>query len=64
MKKCTDDISISSLRSQPEGSQGFNSNLDDVDDAFKCMINKSQKGEKGQYFTPRYVCENAQSIEA
>ena len=35
----------------------FNSNLDVVDDAFEYLINKSSKGEKGQYFTPRYVIE-------
>lgn len=33
----------------------FNSNLDVVDEAFEYLINKSSKGEKGQYFTPRYV---------
>lgn len=32
----------------------FNSNLDVVDEAFEYLINKSSKGEKGQYFTPRY----------
>lgn len=40
----------------------FNSNLDVVDEAFEYLINKSSKGEKGQYFTPRYVidmCVNA-----
>lgn len=35
----------------------FNSNLDVVDDAFEYLMGKSQKGEKGQYFTPRYVIE-------
>lgn len=35
----------------------FNSNLDVVDDAFEYLMNKSQKGEKGQYFTPRYVID-------
>jgi type I restriction enzyme M protein len=35
----------------------FNSNLDVVDDAFEYLINKSSKGEKGQYFTPRYVID-------
>ena len=29
----------------------FNSNLDVVDDAFEYLMSKSQKGEKGQYFT-------------
>lgn len=35
----------------------FNSNLDVVDDAFKYLMSKSSKGEKGQYFTPRYVID-------
>lgn len=35
----------------------FNSNLDVVDEAFEYLINKSSKGEKGQYFTPRYVID-------
>jgi len=35
----------------------FKSNLDVVDDAFEYLINKSSKGEKGQYFTPRYVID-------
>lgn len=35
----------------------FNSNLDVVDDAFEYLISKSAKGEKGQYFTPRYVID-------
>ncbi len=35
----------------------FNSNLDVVDDAFEYLISKSNKGEKGQYFTPRYVID-------
>lgn len=30
---------------------------DFVDDAFEYLINKSNKGEKGQYFTPRHVIE-------
>lgn len=33
----------------------FNNNLDVVDDAFEYLMSKAQKGEKGQYFTPRYV---------
>jgi len=43
-------ICISSL----EKVKLFNSNLDVVDEAFEYLINKSSKGEKGQYFTPRY----------
>lgn len=35
----------------------FNSNLEVVDDAFEYLINKTSKGEKGQYFTPRYVID-------
>ncbi|HEY9800261.1 MAG TPA: N-6 DNA methylase [Leptolyngbyaceae cyanobacterium] len=35
----------------------FNSNLDIVDEAFEYLINQSSKGEKGQYFTPRYVID-------
>jgi len=35
----------------------FNNNLDVIDDAFEYLMNKSQKGEKGQYFTPRYVID-------
>ena len=35
----------------------FNSNLDVVDDAFEYLMSKSQKGEKEQYFTPRYVID-------
>ena len=46
-------ICVSSL----EGVKLFNSNLDVVDEAFEYLINKSSKGEKGQYFTPRYVID-------
>jgi type I restriction enzyme M protein len=35
----------------------FNSNLDIIDDAFEYLVNKSSKGEKGQYFTPRWVID-------
>lgn len=35
----------------------FNSNLEVVDEAFEYLINKTSKGEKGQYFTPRYVID-------
>ncbi|MBR0061114.1 MAG: type I restriction enzyme HsdR N-terminal domain-containing protein, partial [Selenomonadaceae bacterium] len=35
----------------------FNSNLDVIDDAFEYLMSKSQKGEKGQFFTPRYVID-------
>lgn len=46
-------ICVSSL----EGVKLFNSNLDVVDEAFEYLISKSSKGEKGQYFTPRYVID-------
>ena len=35
----------------------FNSNLDVVDAAFEHLMSKSQKAEKGQFFTPRYVID-------
>jgi type I restriction enzyme M protein len=35
----------------------FNSNLEVIDEAFEYLISKSSKGEKGQYFTPRYVID-------
>jgi len=35
----------------------FNSNLDVIDEAFEYLVNKSSKGEKGQYLTPRYVID-------
>jgi len=35
----------------------FNSNLEIVDEAFEYLINKDAKGDKGQYFTPRYVID-------
>lgn len=35
----------------------FNSNLDVIDDAFEYLVKKSAKGEKGQYFTPRWVID-------
>ena len=37
----------------------FNSNLEVVDEAFEYLMSKSSKGEKGQYFTPRYVIDMA-----
>lgn len=46
-------ICVSSL----ENVKLFNSNLDVVDEAFEYLIGKSSKGEKGQYFTPRYVID-------
>jgi type I restriction enzyme M protein len=35
----------------------FNSNLDVVDEAFEYLANKNSKGEKGQFFSPRYVID-------
>ncbi|MCR4561546.1 MAG: N-6 DNA methylase [Bacteroidales bacterium] len=46
-------VCLSSL----QGVKLFNSNLEVVDEAFEYLINKSSKGEKGQYFTPRYVID-------
>ena len=46
-------ICVSSL----ENVKLFNSNLDVVDEAFEYLINKSSKGEKGQFFTPRYIID-------
>ena len=37
----------------------FNSNLQVIDQAFEYLVNKSAKGEKGQYFTPRNVIDMA-----
>lgn len=48
----------------------FNSNLDVIDDAFEYLVSKSSKGEKGQYFTPRWVIDmcvkmlNPQEVES
>lgn len=46
-------VCVSSL----ENVKLFNSNLEVVDEAFEYLINQSSKGEKGQYFTPRYVID-------
>lgn len=46
-------VCVSSLQNK----KLFNSNLDVVDDAFEYLMSKSSKGEKGQYFTPRYVID-------
>ena len=35
----------------------FNANLDVIDNAFEYLVNKSSKGEKGQFFTPRWVVD-------
>jgi type I restriction enzyme M protein len=46
-------ICVSSL----ENVKLFNSNLQIVDEAFEYLVNKSSRGEKGQYFTPRHVID-------
>lgn len=35
----------------------FNSNLFVIDEAFEYLVTQVSKGEKGQYFTPRYVID-------
>ncbi|MFN8904534.1 MAG: N-6 DNA methylase, partial [Pseudanabaena sp.] len=60
--KESDKITLSSAHlsvcvSSLENVKLFNSNLDVVDEAFEYLINQSSKGEKGQYFTPRYVID-------
>ena len=35
----------------------FNSNLIVIDEAFEYLVNKSSRGEKGLYFTPRHVID-------
>ena len=35
----------------------FNTNLQVIDEAFEYLVSKSAKGEKGQFFTPRYVID-------
>lgn len=35
----------------------FNSNLDIIDDAFEYLMSKKKKGDKSQFFTPRYVID-------
>lgn len=46
-------VSVSSL----QDIKLFNSNLQIIDEAFEYLVNKSSKGEKGQYFTPRHVID-------
>jgi len=46
-------VSVSSL----QDIKLFNSNLQIIDEAFEYLVNKSAKGEKGQYFTPRHVID-------
>ena len=56
----TFDLSDSHLAICVSGLQDvklFNSNLLVVDEAFEYLVNKSAKGEKGQYFTPRHVID-------
>ena len=35
----------------------FNSNLEVIDDAFEHLVNRNQKDDMGQFFTPRYVID-------
>ena len=46
-------ISVSSL----QDINLFNSNLIILDEAFEYLVNKSARGAKGQYFTPRHVID-------
>lgn len=46
-------ISVSSL----QDIKLFNSNLQIIDEAFEYLVNKSAKGEKGQYFTARHIID-------
>jgi len=49
--------SISICVSYLENRKLLNSNLDLVDEAFEYLFSKTQKEDKGQYFTPRYVID-------
>lgn len=54
------DLSPSHLAVCVSGFQDFklfNSNLQVIDEAFEYLVNKTAKGEKGQYFTPRHVID-------
>ncbi|KAA8604138.1 MULTISPECIES: hypothetical protein [unclassified Campylobacter] len=42
----------------------FNSNLDIVDEAFEHLVNKNQKSDMGQYFTPRYVIDMCKNVKS
>ncbi len=46
-------VCVSSL----QNAKLFNSNLQVIDEAFEYLVNKSAKGAKGQYFTPRHVID-------
>lgn len=52
-----DDSHLSICVSSLQDVKLFNSNLLVVDEAFEYLVNKSAKGEKGQYFTPRHVID-------
>lgn len=43
------------VASEFQGKKFFDADLDVIDAAFEYMINPEQKGDKGQYFTPRPV---------
>ena len=60
LEEATFDLSDSHLAvcvSSLQDVKLFNSNLLVVDEAFEYLVNKSAKGEKGQYFTPRHVID-------
>jgi len=50
-------VTVKSCVEELQNVKFFNSNLEVVDDAFEYLVNKNQKGEMGQYFTPRYVID-------
>lgn len=56
------DLSPTAARicvSYMENRRLLNSNLDFVDEAFEYLTSKRRRGEKGQYFTPRWVVDMA-----
>lgn len=50
-------ITIRSCVKELENVKLFNSNLEVIDDAFEHLVNLNQKGNLGQFFTPRYVID-------
>jgi len=51
------DSTIKSCVYELQNVKLFNSNLEVIDEAFEYLVNKEQKGEMGQYFTPRYAID-------
>lgn len=51
------DSTIKSCVFELENVKLFNSNLEVIDNAFEYLVNKEQKEEMGQYFTPRHVID-------